>query len=115
MAATTKKNMGLILLLAVALHGCGQGSMSDGSSIATGNEAAEQGFAAPVPENDCMEKAPLDETPMTYCKALSDGSTQAVTLKPSIYVQDSETCVITVVDDGMKLTVLEMGFEPCEV
>lgn len=115
MAATMKRNMGFILFLAITLHGCGQGSATNGSSMAVGDEAALEVSAAPVTENNCMEKAPLDETPMTYCKALSDGSTQAVTLKPSLYVQDAETCVITVVDDGMKLTILEMGFEPCEV
>ena len=83
--------------------------------MALGDKSDSEISAANDAENSCLEKAPLDETPITYCKALSDGSTHTVTLKPSVYVQNFETCVITVVEDGMKLTVLEMGFEPCDV
>lgn len=67
-----------------------------------------------VGENHCTEKAPLDDAPVTYCKTLEDGSVHSVQLKGSTYVQDFETCVITVVDDGVKSSILEMGFAPCE-
>lgn len=108
--------------LSIALSLLLQSSCGDGSSepaeVSLAEASAMESTASykpqPVGGNHCTEKAPLDDEPVTYCKTLEDGSIPSVTLKPSTYVQDPETCVITVVDDGIKTTILEMGFEACD-
>ncbi len=90
---------------------CG-GSKDTGSSSEVDSEGITVvGHDTPA---DCRENVPAPEAPQTYCKTIASGETVSVQLKPSHFVQDPETCVITVIDDGIKETILEMGFALCE-
>lgn len=96
---------------------CGDSSFEEGKvSLSEETPSAETTASfntQSVSAMHCTDKVPQDDSPQTYCKTLADGSVHSVTLKPSTYVQDPETCVITVVDDGVKITLLEMDFELC--
>ncbi len=98
------------LSLSMMLFACGANSDSQ-SAVNSQNQSAN---ATPVSPNHCTDVVPLDDKPVVYCKDLGDGKSHRVQLKGSTYVQDFETCVVTVVDDGLKTSILEMGFVPCE-
>ncbi len=85
--------------------------------IACGDEVSEDSFLLDFASanSHCSEKVPGPDLPQTYCKTLSDGEVFSITLKASTYNQDLETCVVTLVDDGIKGSILEMGFEVCEL
>lgn len=100
----------LSISLGLAVLACGDGGFKKDPPVANVTSAT-----FPVVENHCTEKAPVDDAPIDFCKTLKDDSIHRVTLLPSTYVQDPETCVITVVEDGMKATLLEMEFLPCDM
>ncbi len=50
---------------------------------------------------------------VSYCKLKPDGQLIRVEVKASDYVQDPSTCEVTAPHDGMRATMVEMGFSPC--
>ncbi|MES2745854.1 MAG: hypothetical protein EOP04_30545 [Proteobacteria bacterium] len=101
------------LSLTMMLFACGASSDSYPAQAAFDSQN-QSASATPVSPKHCTDAVPLDDKPVVYCKNLDNGQSHRVTLKGSTYVQDFETCVVTVVDDGLKTSILEMGFEPCE-
>ncbi len=100
----------LMIALGLALVSCSDGSFMKDSEI---TKMTSENFH--VLENHCTEKAPVDDAVVDFCKTLKDDTVHRVSLLPSTYVQDPETCVITVVEDGMKMALLEMEFLPCDL
>jgi hypothetical protein len=95
------------------LLGCG--SRSDNHPDQTARLSNEH--SSPIDnltKSSCTETLPPDDLPQAYCKTLNEGQIYSVTLKGSRYEQNPETCVVTVVDDELKTSLLEMGFEPCD-
>ncbi|MBC7659126.1 MAG: hypothetical protein H7249_05395 [Chitinophagaceae bacterium] len=63
--------------------------------------------------SSCSEK-PLPESKATaYCRTLANGKVYSITLKPSTYIQDPVTCELSSPDDGMRSSLIEMGFTDC--
>ena len=77
-----------------------------GTVVASDTSSTLTTTCPPLPE--------IDLESISYCKTLGNGNISKVDLKPSSFVQDPITCEPSSADDGMRATMVEMGYEPCE-
>lgn len=98
------------VLLSLILFACGR------EEVTVQNESGTVALseASSTLTKGCDPIDAIDLPSISYCKTLSNGNVSKVDLKPSTFVQDPVSCELSSPDDGMRASMIEMGYAPCE-
>jgi hypothetical protein len=98
------------VFLAVITSACGQ----DDSTVQEESGTLVSHETSSTLSETCAPITPIAAETISYCKTLPSGDVSMVELKTSTFVQDPLTCEVSSADDGIRSSMVEMGYEPCE-